>query len=357
MAYYYADGRAVNDSGPGTLASPKKLAQSAYNLASAGDTVSLQVASVYAEELTINRAGSAATPITVEAYSEAAGDLRGTNTRATITPDSIAGTGAVNITAAYNILRNINVEHAVNDKHAIYINGVDRGALINCRGKASNYSGLYINNANFWHFDNILVEQCGGTGIYPIRNGCSYSVWTNCTVRDTLAGSPAAWYMAGYNNTYLFCRVLHCAGDGIRMDTDPLASLLFCDISDNASFGLNLKTGLARVFGCNIAFNGDWGVNNYPGTGRMVLLHGNIISGNANGQIAASLVMADTGNDLVSNPYVDATYAARAANNWRLSAAARSVAMLRGDGLTQYADRGAVQTLVRAASMISGGRQ
>jgi len=345
---YYADGSMADDTGDGlTPATAKKFAASALALAvSSGDTVNLQCLSTYAEELAPSVAG-----VTMEAYSEVKGDLREMDTRVRIWPAILASNAAVTIGASSITLRNLDVQHSVANK-----DGIDLGtskmnlSIINCRAQAPRRAIVSVSGNLLNILGNIFEGASTSSSYYVAQLSIYTSRVIGNVIRHGSNGTHGLYVAGSNNNTVRRNRAYNNAGNGLVANSATGLDLSENEVCDNGGAGVVLPDAdlSSMMLERNIvAYNAGGGVIPASGsTARNLLARNNIVYGNTGVDFSPVYTLLWDSNSTAIDPYMDATYAARLANNYRKAPSVKQLAVLRPDGIYTYPDLGAVQERV-----------
>ena len=303
----------------------------------------------YAEAPMASNSGTAAAPITIEAYHAQPGDLRGTMTCAVVQKDSgISGSGLFTVTGSFINVRNISASTTQTGKHGFFINNATNVHLINCVSSAPAVA-FYLVVGSGHLIDTCLVTTGGSSG-YPavFVNSSNGAAIMNLRVAGLNVSAPGAVKISYAQGTLVWGCVFHgFTGDCIVIDSGNVGIVL-ANNTANAITGNFVNAGtLTDISSVTITGSIFAGV-----TGKVVYSSS---ATNVNLARFAHCMAYNCGSPYFSTRVVTPVEDVNTADNpfssgETLSAAAKSHAILLADGSTQtFPDYGAVQAQAVAA--------
>jgi len=220
-ATYYVDGAAADDSGDGSVGSPKKYIESGIALVSAGDTLIIAdgTYSTTSDQITGIPNGSAGSYVTIQAETDGGVIITATNGLGMAHDDAYITITGINF--AYAGGKSILGNH-IKLLRCSFVGGPSTGSGANATIGTSDYSDTqYIlledcysygdgGRYNFliYNSDYVVLRRCvarhdgGYTGIDPEAGFNAYSsshvIFQNCIAIDCDLGSYTSWYSGFY---------------------------------------------------------------------------------------------------------------------------------------------------------------
>jgi hypothetical protein len=303
----------------------------------------------YTEAPVAARSGTAAVPITIEAYYAHPGDLRGTMTCALVQKNSgISGSGVFNVTGSFINVRNISVSTTQVGTHGFFVNNVTNVHLINCVSSAPGVA-FYLVVGGGHLIDTCLVTAGGNSG-YPAVyvNSSNGAAIVNLRVAGLNASAVGAVKISYAQGTWISgCVFYGFTGDCIVLDNGNTGVVLTNNTANTiAGHFVNAGT-LTDISSLTIAGSIFAGV-----TGKVIYSNS---ATSVNLARFAHCMVYNCGSPYFSTKVITAVEDVNTTDNpfsggETLSAAVKSHAILLADGSTQtYPDYGAVQAQAFAA--------